>query len=260
MRFALRGAIVVAVAAILGTGIANATLFAGANVRVSFNAWLTPKALPRTDAAPVTLHLRGRLRTTDGEEPPQLRRVTVELNRHGKVSTRGLPTCPRRGLLSTTTSQALRFCRKALVGHGRFTAHISIPTQAPFPARGKVLAFSSKRHGRRVILTHIYGTVPVPTTRVLSLGASRAGGGAFGPTFSVPMPQVAQNWGYVTGFDLTLHRLYRYRGRTHSLISAACPAPAGFKAAVFTVAKGTYYLADGRRLTRVLNGSCRVSR
>ncbi len=259
MRYALRGAIVVAVAAILGTGIASATLFAGANVRVSFRAWLTPTTLPRTGAAPVALHLRGRLSTTDGKEPPQLERVTVELNRNGKVSTRGLPVCPRRRLLSTTTSQALQLCHESLVGSGSFTAHISIPTQAPFPARGRVLAFSSKRHGRRVILTHIYGTDPVPTTRVLSLGASRARGGTFGPRFSVPMPQVAQDWGYVTGFDITLHRLYHYKGRVRSLISAACPAPAGFRAAVFTVAKGTYYLADGRKLTRTLDGSCRVS-
>jgi hypothetical protein len=259
MRFALRGTIVVVVAAILGTGIASATLFAGANVRVSFQAWLTPTALPRSGAAPVTLHLRGRLRTTDGNQPPQLDRVTVELNRNGKLSTHGLPACPKRRILSTTTKQALRLCHGALVGHGRFTAHISIPTQPPFPAQGRVLAFSSMRHGRRVMLAHIYGTTPVPTTRVLEMGASRAGGGTFGPRFSVPMPQVAEDWGYVTGFDLTLHRLYRYKGRVHSLISAACPAPAGFKAAVFTVAKGTYYLADGRRLSRVLDGSCRVS-
>lgn len=259
MRNALRGTIVVVVVAILGTGIASATLFAGANVRVSFRAWLTPTALPRTGAAPVSLHLRGRLTTTDGKEPPQLERVTVELNRNGKLSTRGLPTCPKRRILSTTTSQALKLCGGALVGSGSFTAHISIPTQAPFPARGRVLAFSSMQHGRRVMLTHIYGTVPVPTTRVLDLGASRARGGTFGPRFSVPMPRVAADWGYVTGFDLTLHRLYRYRGRVRSLISAACPAPAGFRAAVFTVAKGTYYLADGRRLTRTLDGSCRVS-
>ncbi len=62
----------------------------------------------------------------------------------------------------------------------------------------------------------------------------------------------------MTGFDLTL-TASTATGEDHSFISAACPAPAGFKAAVFTAAKGTYYLADGRRLTRVLDGSCRVS-
>jgi hypothetical protein len=62
----------------------------------------------------------------------------------------------------------------------------------------------------------------------------------------------------VTGFDMTFHRRYRYRGRFHSFLSASCPAPAGIAEAPFRAARGTYYLSGGRVLTRVVTGSCRV--
>ena len=72
------------------------------------------------------------------------------------------------------------------------------------------------------------------------------------------MPQVGRKWGYVTGFAMTFHRDYRYRGRLRSFLSASCPAPAGIAEAPFRAARGTYYLAGGSSLTRVIEGSCAV--
>jgi hypothetical protein len=257
MRVALRVAIVVTVLAVLGVGIAYAATFGGKNVRASFNGWITPHALPRSGPAPIALHMKGTVVTLKGE-PPQLRRVTIEINRNGKLLTAGLPVCRRRRIKAATTAQALTACRGALVGSGRFAAHIAIPSQAPFPARGRLLAFNAIQHGRHVILAHIYGTVPVPTSQVLVLTVRRSRHGTFGTSISVKLPELAKHWGYVTGFRLTLHRLYTYKGTSRSFISASCPAPAGITAALFVAAKGTYYLAGGRRLTRVLDGSCKV--
>jgi hypothetical protein len=237
---------------------AQAEVDGGANVRVNFSAWLTPRALPRSEPAPVTLHLSGSLTTSDGREPPALRRVTVSINRYGRVSTKGVPACPRGALVATTTGQALTACRAALVGDGAFTAHIAIPEQAPFPSRGRVLALNSMRHGRPVVLAHIFGRDPVPTSQVLTMSFRRARRGRFGTTLSLTMPKVGDDWGHVTGFELNLHRRYRYRGRARSVISASCPAPNGFDSAVFAAARGTYFLADGRTINRVLTGSCRV--
>jgi hypothetical protein len=241
--------------------IAQADVVGGANVRVTFNGWLTPRALPRTGLAPVKLHLKGRLWTSDGRSPPPLRRVVFAINRHGKVAMRGLPVCRKSAILSTSSAQALASCRKALVGSGRFNAHIEIPTQAPFPARGRMLAFHSKRHGRHVILAHIFGTDPVPTVRVLTLTFQRPKRrGRFGATMSLRLPELGEDWGHVSGFELALHRRYTYRNQRRSVVSASCPAPRGFTLAVFTAAKGTYYLADGRVITRVITGTCKVRR
>jgi hypothetical protein len=259
MRNALRGAIAVLVVAILGAALAQATVFDGVHVRATFNGWLTPHTLPRSKPVPVSLHMKGSVTTPTGDQPPQLRRMTISINRNGILSTAGLPLCPKRRLTSTTTAQALAACRGSVVGSGRFTAHIAIPSQAPFPARGRLVAFNSVRHGRPVILAHIYGTVPVPTSQLLEMFVARTRRGTFGTILSVKMPTFVAGWGYVNGFRLNLHRLYRYAGGQRSLLTASCPAPTGFKAASFAAAKGTYYLSDGRKLTRVLDGSCRVS-
>ncbi|HEX6228941.1 MAG TPA: hypothetical protein VFZ41_05700 [Solirubrobacterales bacterium] len=255
-----RVVLVVAAAAMLAASVADADVFGGANVRATFKGRLEPRSLPRSEPAPVALHLKGRLWTTDGKPPPQLRRLTIAINRFGNVSTRGLRACRRGAIDARTSAAALAACRDSVVGSGRFSAHIAIPSQAPFPARGRMLAFFSRQKGRRVILAHIFGREPVPTSNVLTLRFQRSAPGAFDTTMSLLLPNVGEDWGHVTGFELNLHRRYTYRGKKHSLITASCPAPKGFGSAVFAAAKGTYHLADGRVISRVVTGRCRVSR
>jgi hypothetical protein len=261
--FALRApAVAVAAVAVVAAvaGLAGAAVFGGPNVRASFTGWLTPRSLPRGEAVPVALHMKGVLSTTEGHEPPQLRRIEIAINRHGVVSTAGLPTCPIGDIKSTDSKQALAACRSALVGTGRFTAHVSIPEQAPFPSIGKVLAFNSLYRGRHVILAHIFGRSPVPTTQILVLRFGHLHAGAYDTTLTTRMPETTEKWGYATGFALTLDRRYSYRGRPRSVVRANCPAPSGFTLASFAAAKATYELASGRELTRTLEGRCRVAR
>jgi hypothetical protein len=254
-----RTSVLAGIVALSLLGIAQAGVVVDGNTRVSFHGWINPRVLPRSEAAPITLHIAGTVTPVGGQRPATLERVTIEINRHGVVATRGLPTCPRRRLQSTTSEQALAACRDALVGTGHFTSHIDIPEQAPFPAVGRMLAFNTVIDGRPALVAHVYGKKPVPISQVLPMPFERGGQGAFGSTLSVEMPQIGPDWGYVTGFDLTLGRRYSYRGRTLSLLSASCPAPEGIRKAPFKAARGTYELVDGRTLTRVLSGSCEVA-
>lgn len=240
--------------------VAGAEVVSGGNVRVSFHGWITPRTLPRGEAAPVTLHVAGTVQPIGGRHPEALERVKVEINRHGIVSTRGLPACPEGRLKGSTTAQALARCRGALVGTGHFTAHVEIPESTPFPSVGRMLAFTTTRGGHRALVAHIFGTDPVPIAQVLPISLRQRGEGGFGVTMSVEMPKVGDEWGYVTGFDMTFHRSYRYGGRARTFLAASCPAPAGIAEAPFRAARGTYYLAGGRVLTRVISGSCRVGR
>ncbi len=239
-RLRLRSAAVALGCGLALVAVARAEVVNGGDVRVSFHGWISPHELPRAGAVPVTLHVAGALQPIDGRRPPALRRVEVEVNRHGLITTRGLPVCPRRRLLGSTSVQALEHCRGALVGTGRFSSKVEIPEGAPFPADGRMLAFNSTLHGHPALVAHVYGTDPVPVSQVLPIGLRRGGENGFGATLTVEMPNVGNEWGYVTGFAMTFHRLYRYRGRLRSFISASCPAPAGISAAPFRAARGVY--------------------
>jgi hypothetical protein len=248
-------------AALLGAVVARADSVAGNNVRIGFRAWILPKELPRADPSAVSLHLSGRVHPIGGRRPSALERVTIQINRHAVFSTRGLPRCRRGRLTATRTRKAIAVCGAALIGRGRFRSHIDIPEQTPFPAIGRVLAFNSTLHGRRAVALQISGIDPVPTTTVLVARLTGSGRtpGQFGSELTIRMPRIGDEWGYVTGFDLTLHRRYRYRGRAMSVVKASCPAPAGFDRVPFRAARGTFELADGQVLTRTLSGSCRAA-
>jgi len=73
-----RLAIAAVLFACLPAGIAAARQFVQqGTLRVAFEAKLLPHALPRERDAPVTVHLAGAIRTTDGSTPPQLREISI---------------------------------------------------------------------------------------------------------------------------------------------------------------------------------------
>ncbi len=228
------------------------------NVRVSFDGRLAPRALPRERPAPVTVHLDGSVATVDGSRPPQLRELAVAVNRAGRVSTVGLPTCPAFRLQQTSTEAALDLCRSALVGHGRFAASVDFPGSPLIPARGAVLVFnSSTRKGPGMVL-HLYGSTPVKAAFVLPFEISRRPRGEFGTVFTAKIRTLASDLGYVTDIELTIGRRYRYAGEARSFLSASCAAPAGFPGAVYQLAKATFTFPEGRQLTSKLPGDCKV--
>ncbi len=226
-------------------------------LRVSFEGRLSPKALPRQGSAPVAVTVGGRIATTDGSSPPQLQTIAIAINREGRLDLAGLPSCTLKQIQPSTTAGALAACRGSLVGEGSFSAKVLLPQQSPFPSEGKVYAFNGTFHGKPAILAHVYGTEPAPTSSTIPFAISRASG-TYGILLSASLPQVTANWGYVTGLEMTLGRAYRYRGRPHSYLSAACPAPKGFPGATFPFARASFGFAHHETLTTTLTRSCKV--
>jgi hypothetical protein len=243
---------------LLGGGLAQAELSQDGNVRISFDGGFTPRSLPRDRPAPITLDVQGAISTTDGSHPPAVRRIEIALNRNGKLSTRGLPACTSPLLQSTSTETALKRCRSALVGRGHFEAEVEFSSNAPIDATGAMLAFYGKDDGQPALLLHLYVTTPVRTTFVLPLKISRRAKGQFGTFFSARIPTLAGGIGSVSQIDLTIGRNYAYRGQSRSFISASCPAPDGFPGAVFTLARGSFYFVDGKKIDTTLARDCRV--
>jgi len=250
--------IVAVVLGLLGTGLARAELSQEGNLRISFSGGFTPHSLPRDQPAPITVHVKGAIGTTDGSHPPAVRKIEIAINRNGRLTTAGLPACSSARLQSTSSEAAMERCGPSLVGRGRFGADVQFPSVSPFPATGKMLAFYGTRQGQPALLLHLYGTTPVRTTFVLPLKISRQPQGQFGTLLSARIPTLAGGLGSVTEIDLTVGRTYTYRGQRRSFISASCAAPAGFGVGIFPLARGTFSFTDGRALETTLARACRV--
>lgn len=227
-------------------------------VRVSVTAKMAPAKLPRRGAAPVAVSFAGQIGAASPAGPPQLRRISIALNSHGRLSTAGIPRCRLGRIDPSTTAEALAACGPSLVGEGRFSADVKLPEQSPFPSVGKVLAFNGLYKGAPAIFAHIYGTEPVPTSYVLPFLIEPAQG-AYGTVLEAALPRVTGEWGFVTGISMRLGRTFPSHGQRRSYLSAACPAPTGFRGAVFPLARASFSFAGGLRLSSTLNRSCRAA-
>jgi hypothetical protein len=253
-----RRAIAAAIAAGLCLAIpAQAEVSQQGNLITTFESALAPKTLPRKALAPVSVRVAGDFKTAKGAELPQLRRISVAINSAGRLDDTGLPTCRLATIEPASEEAAQRLCGQAIVGSGHVTVGVHIENQATFAVRAKLLAFNGPRkHGHKLILAQVYAKDP-PGAFVLTFRLKRHPG-LFGTVMSTSLPASAQGWAYLSHFDMTLDRRYRYRGKAHSYVSAACAAPAGFPGAVFPLAKASYGFDNGQALTTTVVRSCRV--
>jgi len=228
------------------------------NLIVSFDGGITPKSLPRTGTAPVSVTVDSSFATTDGSDPPpQLRQIAIAINRNGRIFDRGLPTCQVRRIQPSTIAAAKRICGGAIVGNGHVRVRVELADQPAFDFRGPMLVFNATRSGgKRRLLAQVYGIKP-PSAFVLTFKIARKGG-TFGTVIRTTLPKAARKWAYVTHFDMKLRRTYSYRGKRRSFISAGCAAPAGFPGAVYPFARANFGFAGGKRVAATLVRDCRV--
>jgi len=237
---------------------ARAELTERGDLFVRFQGGIDPAALPRTQLAPITVSVAGSVKTLSGERPPALRKVKIELNKGGTLDSHGLPLCHYSQLVAVVARRALEACGDALVGDGTYIGKTAFPEQSTFPSQGQILAFNGVYRGREVILAHVYGTDPVPITRIIVFYIHRTTG-TYGTVITGALPDAVNHYGYVERLALRLHRSYTYRGQRRSYLSATCAAPSGFTAAAFPFARASMTFADDRTLSSTLTRSCRVS-
>jgi hypothetical protein len=226
-------------------------------IRVIFTGSLTPRSLPRRGLGPVRVAVGATIVPTPGTTPPALRKISIEINRHGHFDTSALPLCRYDAIQPSTTRNALLNCGASLVGKGHFSSTVLQPEAAPFPSDGQLYAFNGTYKGKPAILAHIYGIEPIPVSYTIPFVLSSAKG-TYGTTMTAPMPDVGNEWGFITGLSLNLGRTFHSRGERHGYVSAGCPVPHGFKVASFPLARAGFSFADGSTLRSVLNRSCRA--
>jgi hypothetical protein len=259
----LAGLIAIAATAVAGllAGLAFAAqpaLTQAGNILVSFNGEISPRALPRTGVAPVTVSVEGGFKAVDGADPPpQLRTISIGINRGGRVFDRGLPTCRVRTIQPATIAAARRICGGAIVGSGHIEVRVHLTNQEPFTFKGPLLVFNGERAGgERRLLAQVYGRRP-PSAFVLTFRILKRKG-TFGTVIKTTLPKPARKWAYVTGFRMKLQRTYTYKGQKHSYISAGCAAPAGFPGTVYSFAEANFGFAGGKQVKSTLVRDCQV--
>ncbi len=238
----MRRRVVVAILVVASLGLAapaGAEVMQRNGVRVTFGGDLSPQRLPRAGTAPIAVSLSAKIDPVGKGAAPQLRKISIAINKYGRIDSTGLPVCRVSDIQPSTSAKAKQACGGALVGSGSFSAEVLLPEQSPFPSDGKILAFNGVHEGKPAILAHVYGTEPAPTSFTMPFVIGRSGG-KFGTTISAKLPEVTTEWGYVTSLDLNLKRSYRWGGKARSYVVAGCPAPKGFPGAVFPFAKASF--------------------
>lgn len=223
------------------------------DIVVQAEGGFAPKALPKHENAPITLHGGGRLSTVSGRLPPILRTITILFDRHGSVQTTGLQRCTKAKLAATTTAQARRNCPGAIVGEGAGTAVIKFPEQPLLHASSPITLFNGPPgpHGAPTVLAHAYLSIPAPTTFIVPIVIERIHQGVYGYRTKATIPPIAGGYGIPIEGHLKIGRKWTYRSRHYSYVNARCEDGR-------LQAHGEFGFADGTLLSGTFLRTCTV--
>jgi hypothetical protein len=246
------------VALLACASLAHASVVQEGNVRITVLSQILPYKLPRRGTAPIAVFVSGHLSEPHGGIPPQLQEMTVEVNKHGLLQSKGLPACPLRRIQPASTQRALESCGDALIGSGQFWAHIVLPDQGAYPTHGRLLIFNGRQAGKPVIFTHIFTANPFFSSFVIPFSIQKTHHGAYGTKLTASLPQALGDWGYVDRIKLTLKRKYSFKGKELSYFNAGCPAPSGTKRTVFPLALASFDFGEGLQVAAKVEKACAV--
>lgn len=245
-------------AMLLCAGVATAATIQDGGLRITVLSQIKPYKLPRTGTAPIAVFVSGHLQNAEGGIPPQLQEMTIEVNRHGLLQSKGLPVCPLKAIQPASTERALSQCGDALIGSGQFWANIVLPDQGAYRTQGRLLIFNGREAGKPVILTHIYTSHPFNSSFVIPFTIRKVSKGPYGTELHASLPQALGDWGYLDRIKLTLKREYTFKGARLSYFNAGCPAIKGAKRASFPLAYAEFSFAGRKPLGATVNKTCGV--
>lgn len=218
--------LMLAVGATLAVGVAalanaaTTTVRAG-NLILTFGGTVSPKAMPKTDYVPVTTHITGKIKTTDGTHPSALREVVVDIDKDVKVNVKGYPVCKASELEARSTKSANSVCGDTILGEGEAHVEIEFPEQKPIIVPSPLTVYNGGEKGGKVtLLIHVYITVPVPVALVTTVTITRKGTGVH--TVS-KIPVAVGGSGSALDFDFKLGKTYTYKGKKIGYFEARCP-------------------------------------
>ena len=214
--------IALAAAALLLAGAAHGELVKFGNLVLTADGAFTPRTLPRRTFAPIEFKGRANLRAVDGGVPVALRRLVVDFDRDGRLSTAGLPECDPAVLAGKNPFDARSTCGGSIVGEGNATVMIARPGEPVFTAETELTVFNGQRQsGNPTAIIHGKLFTPQPEAFLIIVPIEKQAG-EYRYRATIDVPPIAGGFGSLVHIDATIGRRYRFRGNPRSYVSARC--------------------------------------
>ena len=193
------------------------------NLIVDGDGGFAPTSLPRNQDAPIKLFGHGRIGTVDGTRPSPLRKLVLELDKHGHPETEGLPKCSRGRLIATTTKQARKLCPGAIIGTGFGTVLIELPEQRPIEVSAPITIFNGPEvDGNPTGIGHAHLNYPSPTTYLVQAEIEKVHHGRYGYRIEIDFPKIVNDYGSGIYGRVKIDRKWTFRGKRLSIANARC--------------------------------------
>jgi hypothetical protein len=238
------------VVALLCAAVAGGITTQLGNLKVSATAEFQPRAFPEHGTLPARFASIVRIKSVNGDQPPTLKTLVFEFDKHGKINFKGLPTCTVTQLEGTTPSEARKRCAGALLGTGTGKARVEMPGKAPFAISSPISIFNAPPEGGRpALIAHAYETVPSPQALLVPFTIEMISHGRYGYRTEIELPQIAGGAGAATLAEASFGRTYDQHGKKVGYAEAEC---AGGRLQVY----GQLQFAEGSHLQSLLSSPC----
>ncbi len=191
-----------------------------------------------------------RIKTLNGDQPPALKTLIFEFDKHGKLNFSGMPTCTEAKLEGTTPTEARKRCAGSLLGTGTGKARVEMPGKTPFTITSPISIFNAAPEGGKpAFIAHAYETVPSPQALLVPFTVEKVNHGRYGYRTEIELPQIAGGDGAAILAETQFGRTYTRNGKKVGYAEAEC---AGGRLQVF----GKLIFADGSLLQSLLTSPC----
>jgi hypothetical protein len=243
-------AVAIAASALAFAAVAVAVTTQIGNLKVSATAEFMPRAFPEHGTVPATFGSILRIKSVNGEQPPALKTLIFEFDKHGRLNFKGVPTCTAAKLEGTTPSEARKRCAGALLGTGTGKARVEMPGKAPFTISSPISIFNAPPEGGRpTMIAHAYETVPSPQALLVPFSIEKVNHGRYGYRTEIQLPEIAGGDGAAILAEAQFGRTYVHHGKKVGYAEAEC---AGGRLQVY----GKLIFADGSLLQSLLTSPC----
>jgi hypothetical protein len=246
-------AVVVLVAALACAAVAVAVTTQIGNLKVSATAEFKPRQFPTHGTLPATFSSIVRIKSVDGDQPPALKTIVFEFDKHGKLNFKDVPTCTVAKLERTTPDQARKDCAGALLGTGIGKARVELPGKAPFTISSPISIFNAPpQGGRPAMIAQAYEKVPSPQALVVPFTIETIHNGRYGYRAEIELPPIAGGAGAATLAEASFGRTYKRHGQEVGYVEAEC---SGGRLQLY----GKLIFADGSFMPSLLTSPCHTA-